>query len=110
MQNMGPDLRHSVKPVLVVFAAMAVSFIGYFGSRQVTPDGLHQAMALNIDLAPTLLALAGVRVPSEMDGRSLVPLLADPGAAGRDHFLMEFWRYFPEPTPSYMGVVTKRHK
>jgi arylsulfatase A-like enzyme len=74
------------------------------------PGAVRRQMALNIDLAPTLLALAGVTVPPEMDGRSLVPLLADPGAVGRDHFLMEFWRYFPENTPSYTGVRTNRYK
>ena len=67
-------------------------------------------MALNIDLAPTLLALAGVPAPPEMDGRSLVPLLGDAGAVGREAFLMEFWRYFPENTPSYVGVRTNRYK
>ncbi|HJO03111.1 MAG TPA: sulfatase [Acidobacteriota bacterium] len=35
------------------------------------------AMALNIDIAPTLLDLAGVEVPATMQGRSLVPLLRD---------------------------------
>ncbi len=33
------------------------------------------AMALNIDVAPTVLDLAGITIPSTMQGRSLVPLL-----------------------------------
>ncbi len=74
------------------------------------PGAVRRQMVLNIDLAPTLLALAGVPVPSEMDGHSLVPLLADPGINGREHFLMEFWRYFPENTPAYIGVRTNRYK
>jgi len=74
------------------------------------PGVVRRQMALNIDLAPTLLALAGVPVPPEMDGQSLVPLLGDPRAAGREYFLMEFWRYFPENTPSYSGVRTNRYK
>jgi len=45
-----------------------------------------------------------------MDGRSLVPILQDPGAAGREAFLMEFWRYYPENTPTYTGIRTNRHK
>src|SRR5687768_1013645 len=32
------------------------------------------ALTLNIDLAPTILDLAGVAIPKEMQGRSLVPL------------------------------------
>lgn len=34
-----------------------------------------EAMALNIDIAPTMLDLAGVSIPSTMQGRSLAPLL-----------------------------------
>ena len=74
------------------------------------PGAVRRQMALNIDLAPTLLDLAGLDIPPEMDGRSLKPLLGDPGAAGRKAFLMEFWRYFPENTPTYTGVRTNRYK
>jgi arylsulfatase A-like enzyme len=44
----------------------------------------HQSMALTgmVDIAPTILDLTGVRVPDNMDGRSLRPLLA--GASGWD--------------------------
>jgi N-acetylglucosamine-6-sulfatase len=34
-----------------------------------------EALALNIDLAPTIAELAGTRAPDFVDGRSLVPLL-----------------------------------
>jgi arylsulfatase len=35
----------------------------------------HDAIALNVDLAPTLLAGAGIAVPATMQGRNLSPLL-----------------------------------
>jgi arylsulfatase A-like enzyme len=42
---------------------------------------LIDSMVLNLDLAPTLLDFAGVRVPKEMQGRSWKPLLS--GASGK---------------------------
>jgi arylsulfatase A-like enzyme len=59
-------------------------------------------MALNIDLAPTLLDYAGVEVPREMQGRSLRPLLEGkpPREPWRKAFFYEyFWeRRFDIPT------------
>lgn len=45
--------------------------------------GKHSAAVVEtIDLYPTLCALAGLPVPSGLDGKSLVPVLKDPSAAG----------------------------
>jgi N-acetylglucosamine-6-sulfatase len=74
------------------------------------PGGRRQQMALNIDLAPTLLEIAGAGIPEEMDGQSLLPILKDGGVVGREAFPLEFWRYFPENTPSYRGIRTESHK
>eukprot|EP00666_Eupelagonemidae_sp_cell4sb_P001150 gene1150-15169_t len=53
-------------------------------------------MSGNVDLLPTMLALAGVAKPATMDGRSMLPFLA-PSLAGdaataawRDRFLVEY--------------------
>jgi N-acetylglucosamine-6-sulfatase len=45
---------------------------------------------LNLDLAPTLLELAGVPVPGEMQGRSMVGLLRGRPVAPRESFLYEY--------------------
>jgi len=74
------------------------------------PGGQRKQMALNIDIGPTILDIAGVPVPLQMDGESLVPIFQNPKAQGRKAFLMEFWRYYPENTPSYVGVRTDRYK
>jgi len=42
--------------------------------RVTKPVGRPTAFALNIDIPPTLLDLAGIHAPSSMQGRSLVPL------------------------------------
>jgi len=46
-------------------------------------------MVLNIDLAPTLLDLAGAAIPHKIQGQSWMKLLA--GHAGRESFLYEYF-------------------
>lgn len=59
---------------------------------------VSDALALNIDLAPTLLDLAGMPVPDTMQGRSLLTLLRDPAAPWRDDFFYEhLYRNAPAP-------------
>lgn len=56
------------------------------------PDALHgrrEQMALNIDIAPTILSMAGVPVPKTMQGTDLQPILHDPAAKGREDWYYE---------------------
>ena len=46
-------------------------------------------LALNIDIAPTAAALAGVASPDPVEGKNLLPLLDGSATAWRDHFLVE---------------------
>ncbi|MFN2441632.1 MAG: sulfatase/phosphatase domain-containing protein, partial [Thermoanaerobaculia bacterium] len=73
-------------------------------------DGEH--MVLNIDVAPTILALAGVPAPASMQGRSFAPLLAGEEIPWRDAFLYEFFEY-PDADHCVMkhrGIRTERWK
>jgi N-acetylglucosamine-6-sulfatase len=67
-------------------------------------------MVLNIDLAPTIAALAKVPVPPATDGRSLVPLLRRAGGPWRAAFLFEYFANPGEAPPSFTGVRTKHWK
>jgi N-acetylglucosamine-6-sulfatase len=69
-----------------------------------------ERMVLNLDLAPTLLDLAGVAPPGWMEGRSLLPLLADPDAPWRDAFRYDYVFEPPFPVPTVEAVRTPRHK
>ena len=54
-------------------------------------------LVANIDLAPTIYELAGIPIPPDVDGRSLVPLLdgsrtaASPAPRWREELLLEGW-------------------
>jgi N-acetylglucosamine-6-sulfatase len=65
--------------------------------KAIKPGTVRDELALNIDLAPTLLQLAGVTVPGTMQGRSLVPLLQGKRPEWRNSFLIEYYsdRVFP---------------
>ena len=69
------------------------------------------AMALNIDIAPTFLDLAGVRRPAAMHGQSLVPVLRGARSRFRASFLAEYFeeRQFPR-IPTWQAVRTERWK
>jgi arylsulfatase A-like enzyme len=68
-------------------------------------------MALNIDLAPTFLDLAGVAVPREMQGRSWRPLLAGARTDWRQAFLAEYFAENAFPTtPTVVAVRTTTAK
>jgi len=72
--------------------------------------GARDAIVANLDLAPTLLDLAGLAVPARMQGRSLRPLLTDPGARVRDALLYAYYFEPPFPVPTTHAVVTPTHK
>ena len=69
-------------------------------------------MMLNVDVAPTLLELAGVPVPGWMHGRSMVPILTGQlSPAWRDAFLYEYYEYPAEHcVRKHRGVRTARWK
>ncbi len=65
--------------------------------RMIKAGTVRDEFALNIDLAPTLLSLAGAAAPADMQGRSLTPLLKGERVKWRDSFLIEYYsdRVFP---------------
>ena len=69
------------------------------------------AMALNIDIAPTMLDYAGVAIPETVQGQSFAALLTDPQAEWRDAFLYTyFWERSFAQTPTVLGIRTDRYK
>jgi arylsulfatase A-like enzyme len=78
----------------------------------IKPGQVQEAMANNTDFAPTFLDAAGVAVPAEMQGRSLVPLWK--GERPADWRRSVYYRYYHDPghhnTRAHYGVRTETHK
>lgn len=67
------------------------------------------SVALNVDVSPSLLELAGVGVPRAVQGKSLVPLLRGESPAGwRTEFFYEH-RFVHPRIPRSEGVRDTRH-
>jgi N-acetylglucosamine-6-sulfatase len=70
-------------------------------------------LVLTIDLAPTVLSLAGVTPPAVMEGRSLLPVISGEARDWRKSFLVEYYTdtVFPRVlTMGYSAVRTDRYK
>jgi arylsulfatase A-like enzyme len=70
------------------------------------------AMALNVDFAPTFLDAAGLQIPSDMQGRSLLPVVR--GHTPPDWRTSMYYRYYHDPgdhnTRAHYGIRTRTHK
>jgi len=71
-----------------------------------------EALAANIDVAPTVLDAAGLKVGRPMHGRSLLPLArGEPVANWRTELLYEyFWERWAPSTPTLHALITPRWK
>ncbi len=78
----------------------------------IKPGSRIDAMGLNVDFAPTFLDAAGLPVPAEMQGRSLLPVLR--GQTPADWRTSMYYRYYHDPgdhnTRAHYGVRTTTHK
>jgi arylsulfatase A-like enzyme len=79
---------------------------------RVRAGSVSEAMALNVDFAPTFVEAAGAAVPAAMQGRSLLPLLR--GETPADWRTAIYYRYYHDPghhdTRAHYGVRTATHK
>ena len=73
-----------------------------------SPDTVIEEPVLNIDIAPTLLDIAGVPIPATMQGLSFAPLLRGEDVEWRDEVFYEYFADFPYQVPPSQAVRTDR--
>ena len=82
-------------------------------SRKFQRKGEIKEMVQNIDFAPTILALAGVEIPSDIQGVSLLPLLQnnESPAGWRKSLYYHYYEYPGEhAVKRHYGIRTERYK
>jgi len=76
----------------------------------IKPGTQSQHMVMNLDIAPTLLDLAGVAVPSDMQGESFLSLLTDKSSKGRDGIYYHYYENGEHAVSPHFGIKTERYK
>jgi len=114
---------NQLENTLIVFAGdsgLAVGQHGLLGKQNLYDDaGVHiplilagpdiphnqrrSALVTTCDIFPTLCDLTGITTPRSMDGRSMMPLLPDPGARTRECIYLAYREY-------QRAVVEPRYK
>ena len=79
--------------------------------RMIAKGTVRDEMVLNIDVAPTIVDLAGATIPRQMQGKSWRPLFEGKSAGWRQSFLAEyFWEANYPLTPTLVAVRTPTAK
>lgn len=73
------------------------------------PGQLVSEMVLNADIAPTFLDIAGVPIPAQMQGKSVVPLLQNKNEGWRKSFLFTYWPDLIFSIPRIVAIRTERY-
>ena len=77
----------------------------------IEPGSTITQVVRNIDVAPTLLELAGVARPDDMDGRSVLPVLRGEPVTWEGELLYEYyWEYAFPHTPTTLAIRGDRYK
>ena len=90
---------------LILETSMRMPFLIRY-PKLIKPGTVSQDLCINVDIAPTLLELAGAKTPKVMQGRSMVPLLK--GEAVPDWRTSQFYAYWGSP-PNHHGIRTERY-
>lgn len=76
----------------------------------IKPGTVNNDLVMNLDIAPTVLQAAGVPIPKDMQGKSMLPLLTTKGAKGREAMYYHYYENGEHAVSPHFGVKTGRYK
>ncbi len=76
----------------------------------VKPGTVLNDFVMNLDIAPTMLDAAGVVIPKDEQGQSMLPLFKDRKAKGREVMYYHYYENGEHSVSPHFGVRTKRYK
>ena len=89
---------------LILETSMRMPFLIRY-PKKIKPGSVNDDLCMNVDIAPTLLELAGIDPPEAMQGRSMSPMLK--GETVDDWRKTQLYTYWG--APSHVGVRSDRY-
>ena len=89
---------------LILETSMRMPFLIRY-PKLIKQGTINNDLCMNVDIAPTLLELAGVEIPESMQGNSLVPML-NGKPAPKNWRKSQFYNYWQ--APFHYGIRTER--
>jgi len=90
--------------------SIRVPFVVRYPKQIKNPGRRSAEMVLNLDLAPTILDVAGLPIPEHMQGKSIMPVLANQPVQLREAWLYKYFEDYPYPVPDQTAIRTQRYK
>jgi len=82
--------------------------------QAIKPKSVSKAICMNVDFAPTVLDFAGVPIPSDIQGRSLKPILEHAGKTPANWRKAAYYHYYEYPAEHsvkrHYGIRTANFK
>lgn len=82
--------------------------------KAIKAGGQSHALTMNVDFAPTFLDYAGAKIPNDMQGTSLRPVLGNDGNPTKDWRKATYYHYYEYPSwhsvKRHYGMRTERYK